>query len=57
MACTLFFVATSLQYMQLILSFQELKECAGRVFVDSQPEFCLPEVLKFTLATHVSIYQ
>lgn len=23
---------------------QELKECAGRVFVDSQPEFCLPEV-------------
>ncbi|XP_061741824.1 integrator complex subunit 9-like isoform X1 [Nerophis ophidion] len=22
---------------------KELKECAGRVFVDSQPEFCLPE--------------
>lgn len=23
---------------------KELKECAGRVFVDSEPEFCLPEV-------------
>lgn len=22
--------------------FQELKECGGRVFVDSAPEFCLP---------------
>lgn len=26
------------------LCLQELKECAGRVFVDAQPEFCLPEV-------------
>ena len=24
--------------------FQELKECSGRLFVDSEPEFSLPEV-------------
>lgn len=26
---------------------QELKECSGHVFVDSVPEFCLPEVSLF----------
>lgn len=26
---------------------QELKECSGHVFVDSVPEFCLPEVSFF----------
>uniref|UniRef100_A0A672ZBL1 Integrator complex subunit 9 n=1 Tax=Sphaeramia orbicularis TaxID=375764 RepID=A0A672ZBL1_9TELE len=35
----------------LLLSFQELKECAGRVFVDSQPEFCLPERELLDLST------
>lgn len=27
-----------------VLFSQELKECSGHVFVDSVPEFCLPEV-------------
>ncbi|KAK5880423.1 hypothetical protein CesoFtcFv8_023453 [Champsocephalus esox] len=30
---------------------KELKECAGRVFVDSQPEFCLPERELLDLST------
>ncbi|CAB1343144.1 unnamed protein product [Coregonus sp. 'balchen'] len=30
---------------------KELKECAGRVFVDSQPEFCLPEKELLDLST------
>uniref|UniRef100_A0A8C5I3W0 Integrator complex subunit 9 n=1 Tax=Gouania willdenowi TaxID=441366 RepID=A0A8C5I3W0_GOUWI len=30
---------------------QELKECAGRLFVDSQPEFCLPEKELLDLST------
>ncbi|XP_056621127.1 integrator complex subunit 9 [Triplophysa dalaica] len=30
---------------------KELKECSGRVFVDSQPEFCLPERELLDLST------
>lgn len=30
-----------------VLFSQELKECSGHVFVDSVPEFCLPEVSLF----------
>ncbi|XP_073708898.1 integrator complex subunit 9 [Garra rufa] len=30
---------------------KELKECSGRVFVDSQPEFCLPEKELLDLST------
>uniref|UniRef100_A0A8C5I4G7 Integrator complex subunit 9 n=1 Tax=Gouania willdenowi TaxID=441366 RepID=A0A8C5I4G7_GOUWI len=30
---------------------KELKECAGRLFVDSQPEFCLPEKELLDLST------
>ncbi|XP_004542328.1 integrator complex subunit 9 [Maylandia zebra] len=30
---------------------KELKECAGRVFVDAQPEFCLPERELLDLST------
>lgn len=30
-----------------MLFLQELKECTGHVFVDSVPEFCLPEVSLF----------
>uniref|UniRef100_A0A8B9LIY1 Integrator complex subunit 9 n=1 Tax=Astyanax mexicanus TaxID=7994 RepID=A0A8B9LIY1_ASTMX len=30
---------------------KELKECAGRVFVDTQPEFCLPERELLDLST------
>uniref|UniRef100_A0A3P8WQI5 Integrator complex subunit 9 n=1 Tax=Cynoglossus semilaevis TaxID=244447 RepID=A0A3P8WQI5_CYNSE len=30
---------------------KELKECAGRIFVDSQPEFCLPEKELLDLST------
>lgn len=36
------------------LCLQELKECGGRVFVDSQPEFCLPEVFFPPTATLLS---
>lgn len=28
-----------------VLAFQELKECAGRVFIDSSPEFAIPDVI------------
>ncbi|OWK01148.1 INTS9, partial [Cervus elaphus hippelaphus] len=38
--------------------FQELKECSGHVFVDSVPEFCLPEPHRTELCAehrHVSL--
>lgn len=35
---------------------QELKECSGHVFVDSVPEFCLPEVSLFQHITQTSDY-
>lgn len=37
-------VNTCCVFVFLCFVLKELKECAGRVFVDSQPEFCLPEV-------------
>lgn len=37
-----------------VLFSQELKECSGHVFVDSVPEFCLPEVSLFIIISEKS---